>query len=95
MIHYRKTFTTYKFLASCMDRNLQGLHALGKDGETPLMDAFAHEFKCAVHVIRFNHLNDIFGRRIESTLLTGLVDSESIPLFEQKLTHQVEATGRR
>ncbi len=112
LIHYRKTFSTYKFLASCMislNRHLEGLRAFGTDGETPLIDAFAREFRCAVHVICFNHvrrnikeklhklmipdvvqseiLNDIFGWRVESTLLTGLVDSGSIPLFEQKLTH--------
>ena len=100
MIHYRKNFSTYKFLASCMiaqNRNLVGIRAFGTDSEKPLIEAFLHEFKFAVHLTCFNHvrrnikdklhdmklpddvqteiLNDIFGRKVGSTQLTGLVDS--------------------
>ena len=110
MIHYRKNFSTYKFLASCMvaqNRNLVRLRAFGTDGEKPLIDAFLHEFKFAVHLTCFNHvrrnikdklrdvkipddvqteiLNDIFGRKVGSTQLTGLVDSVSRYSFEEKL----------
>ena len=59
MIHYRKNFSTYKFLASCMiaeNRNLVGVRAFGTDGEKPLIDAFSHEFKYAVHLTCFNHV---------------------------------------
>ena len=111
MIHYKKNFSTYKFLASCMiaeNRNLVGLRAFGTDGEKPLIDAFLHEFKFAVHLTCFNHvrrnikdqlrvaqvsddvqseiLNDIFGRMVGSTQLTGLVDSPRRCPFEEKLS---------
>ena len=110
MIHYRKNFNTYKFLASCMvaqNRNLVELRAFGMDGEKPLIGAFLHEFKFAVHLTCFNHvrrnikdklrdlkipddvqteiLNNIFGRKMGSTQLTGLVDSVSRYSFEEKL----------
>ena len=109
MIHYKKTFTTYKFLASCIicqNRELAGLCCFGTDGEKPLIDAFQHEFKSAVHLTCFNHvrrnikdklrelmvpdevqtevLNDIFGKRIGSCQLTGLVDSSTNTSFEEK-----------
>ena len=91
-----------------LNKNLQRLHAFGADGEAPLADAFAHEFKKSVRLTCFNHvrrnikdemhklaipgelqtevLNDIFGKRIGSTLLTGLVDSPSIMAYEEKIT---------
>lgn len=110
MIHYRKNFSTYKFFASCMiaqNRNLACLRAFGTDGEKPLIDAFLHEFKFAVHLTCFNHvrrnikdklrevgvgdelqmeiLNDIFGRKIGSTLVIGLVDSVNRYSFDENL----------
>ena len=115
MIHYRKTFTTYMFFASCMigqNRNLESLRVFGTDGEKPLIDAFHHEFKSAIHLTCFNHvrrnikdklremmiadeiqteiLNDIFGRRVGSTLIVGLVDSSSVHIFEEKLEMLVD-----
>ena len=59
IIHYRKNFSTYKFLASFMiaeNRNLVGVCAFGTDGEKPLIDTFIHEFKYAVHLTCFNHV---------------------------------------
>ena len=59
LIHYRKSFPTYLFLASSMislNRNLEGLRAFGTDGEKALKDAFAHEFKCAVNLTCFIHV---------------------------------------
>ena len=103
MIHYRKTLTTYMFFASCMigqNRNLQNLRVFGTDGEKPLINAFHHEFKSAIHLTCFNrvrrnieaklhemmitdeiqteNLNDIFGHRVGSTLIVGLVDCSSV-----------------
>lgn len=112
LVHYRKTFSTYLFFASCMislNKNLKGLCAFGADGEAALTDAFCHEFPEATRLTCFNHvrrnikdemhklaipeelqsevLNDIFGKRVGSTLLTGLVDSQSVTAFENKLAH--------
>ena len=53
MIHYRKKFSTYKFLASGHNRNLVGLRAFGGTDSEPLIDAFLHELKSAVHL---NHV---------------------------------------
>ena len=36
--------------------NLAGVGAFGTDHEKPLIDAFSHEFKYAVHLIYFNHV---------------------------------------
>ena len=115
MIHYRKTFTTYMFFASCMigqNRNLEKLCVFGTDGEKPLIDAFHYEFKSAVHLTCFNYvrrnikdklremmigdeiqteiLDDIFGRRVGSTLNVGLVDSSSVHAFEEELETLVD-----
>jgi len=115
LIHYRKTFSTYLFFASCMislNKNFKGICAFGADGEAPLADAFAHEFKEAVRLTCFNHvrrnikdemhrlgipeelqievLNDIFGKRIGSTLLTGLVDSQNVEAYEEKVAYLME-----
>ena len=111
MIHYRKNFSTYKFLASCMiaqNRNISALRAFGTDDEKPLIDAFLHEFKFAVHLTCFNHvrrnirekfndislpdavqteiLNDIFGCKVGSTQIVGLVDSVNQLAFEENLS---------
>lgn len=95
-----------------LNKNLKGLCAFGADGEVPLADAFAHEFKEAIRLTCFNHvrrnikdemhrlaipeelqtavLNDIFGKRIGSTLLTGLVDSKSVTEYENKIVYLME-----
>ena len=115
LIHYKKTFSTCLFFASCMislNKNLKTLRAFGADGEVPLADAFSHEFKEAIRLTCFNHvrqnikdemrrlsipeerqtviLNDIFGKQIGSTLLTGLVDSKSVATYEQKVVYLME-----
>ena len=59
MIHYRKNFGTYVFLAASfvsMNKNLAKIQAFGTDGEVALSNAFAHEFKGAVHLLCFNHV---------------------------------------
>lgn len=46
-IHYRKTFSTYLFFATTIIgqcRELEGICAVGTDGEQALVDAFMHEF---------------------------------------------------
>ena len=61
LIHYRKTFSTYLFFASTLvglSRQLEGIRAVGTDGEEALADAFAHELRfsqrltCFIHVRR-------------------------------------------
>ena len=115
LIHYKKTFSTYLFFASCvisLNNYLKASHAFGADGEVPLADAFSHKFKEAIKLTCFNHmrqnikdkmrrlaipeerqsviLNDIFGKQIGSTLLTGLVDSKSVATYEQKVVYLME-----
>ena len=44
-IHYKKTFSTYLFFASSIVgqcRQLEGIRAIGTDGEQALVDAFKH-----------------------------------------------------
>ena len=103
--------------------NLVVLRAFGTDGEKPLIDAFLHEFKSAVHLTCFNHvrrnikdklrdakisdniqteiMDDIFGRKVGSTQLTGLVDSASRYIFAEALStllskwrHDADDDGR-
>jgi len=67
MVHYRKTFHTYLFFAATLiglRPSLEGLHAFGTDGEKPLADGFAHEFRYAIHLTCFNH----FRRNIKQQL---------------------------
>ena len=59
MIHYRKNFGTYVFLAASLvsiNKNLAKIQAFGTDGEVALSNAFAHGFKGAVHLLCFNHV---------------------------------------
>ena len=82
MIHYRKTFTTYMFFASCMiglNKNLQSLCVFGTDGEKPLIDAFHHEFKSAVHLTCFNHAR----RNIKDKLREMMIKEEIQTDFER------------
>ena len=60
-IHYKKNFPTYLFFASTLIgqcRALEGVRAIGTDGEQPLIEAFKHEFGfsqhllCSIHVRR-------------------------------------------
>lgn len=115
MIHYRKNFSAYVFLASSLiglNKNLAGIQAFGTDGEIALSNALAHEFKGATQLLCFNHvrcnlkeelrslmipddvqteiLTDIFGKRVDTMLLTGLVDSESADSFDRSLDHLVQ-----
>ena len=81
MIHYRKTFTTYMFFASCMighNRNLESLRVFGTDGEKPLIDAFHHEFKSVVHLTCFNHVR----RNIKNKLHEMIIADELQTDFE-------------
>ena len=39
-----------------LNKNLKGLCAFGADGEVPLADASAHEFKEAIRLTCFNHV---------------------------------------
>lgn len=53
LIHYKKTFQTYLFLASSMvglRRDIENLRVFGTDGEKALIDAFSHEFRLAIHL---------------------------------------------
>ena len=67
MIHYRKTFHTYLFFASTLiglRPELQGLRAFGTDGEKSLVDAFAHEFRYAIHLTCFIHFRQNIKRKL-------------------------------
>ena len=58
-IHYKKTFSTYLFFASTIVgqcRQLEGVRAIGTDGEQALSDAFKHEFGFAQHMTCFIHV---------------------------------------
>ena len=59
LIHYRKTFATYLFLASSLvglSRELEGIRAFGTDGEEALSDDFKHEFGFAQRLTCFIHV---------------------------------------
>ena len=59
LIHYRKTFGTYLFLASTLvglSQLLQGICAFGTDGEEALADAFMHKFTYSQRLTCFIHV---------------------------------------
>ena len=115
MIHYRKNFGMYVFLAASlvsMNKALANICAFGTDGEVALSNVLAHELKSAIHLLCFNHirpnlkeelhslaistevqseiLSDIFGKRIDSMHLTGLVDCRTEEDFEISLTTLIQ-----
>ena len=114
-IHYKKTFATYLFFASCIIgqcRQLEGVRAIGTDGEQALIDAFKHEFGFAQHMTCFIHvrrnvkdklrecniptqlstdiLDDIFGKKVGSVYIEGLVDAQDSYAFQEKVKRLVE-----
>ena len=48
------TYFTSTIVGQC--RKLEGICALGTDGEQALVDAFKHEFSFAQHLLCFNHM---------------------------------------
>ena len=109
-IHYKKTFSTYLFFSSTVIgqcRQLEGVRAIGTDGEQALSDAFKHEFGFAQHLTCFIHvqrnvkdmlrkcnnppqpskdfLDAIFGKKLASTYMEGLVDAAEGVEFQEKL----------
>ena len=114
-IHYRKSFSTYVFFAASVVgqcRQLEGVRALGTDGEQALVDAFKHEFGFAQHMTCFIHVrrnvkerlrecnippqvsidiqDDIFGKKIGSVYIKGLVDASDSSDFQEKMERLLE-----
>ena len=109
-VHNKKSFPTYLFFASCLVgqcRELEGVRALGTDGERALVDAFKHEFGFAQHMTCFIHvrrnvkgmlhecnipipvstdiMDDVFGKKLGSSYIEGLVDALDSVDFQEKL----------
>ena len=108
-IHYKKSFATYLFFASSIVgqcRQLEGVRAIGTDGEKALIDAFKHEFGFAQHMTCFIHVGrnvkdklrecniptqlsceilDIFGKKVGSVYIEGLVDAQDCIDFDEKV----------
>ncbi len=109
-VHFKKSFSTYLFFASTVIgqcRELEGVRALGTDGEQALVDAFKHEFGYAQHLTCFIHvrrnvkdklreynmptqlsieiLDDVFGNKVGTVYVEGLVDAEDTDDFDAKI----------
>ena len=59
LVHYRKDFCTFLYFASTLVGlcpQLERLQAFGTDGETALIEAMAHEFGFATHLLCAIHL---------------------------------------
>ena len=59
LVHYRKDFRTFLYFASTLVGlcpQLERLQAFGTDGETALIEAMAHEFGFATHLLCAIHL---------------------------------------
>ena len=116
LIHYRKTFATYLFLASSLvglSRELEGIRAFGTNGEEAPSDAFKHEFgfaqrlTCFIHVRRNMKdklaecnipvdlsqkiLDDVFGKKLGSVFVEGIVDASDDSDFQNKLDAVTQA----
>ncbi len=69
LIHYKKSFATYLFFASSLVGlcpELEGIRAFGTDGEKPLIDAFAHEFRYSQHLTCFIHAKRNIKDKLQS-----------------------------
>ena len=79
MIHYRKSFATYLFLASALigqSKEIEKLRVFGTDGEKPLVDAFTHEFPFALHLSCFLHVRRNVKDELATTNFTQEKKSE-------------------
>ena len=79
LIHYRKTFQTYLFLASSMvvlKRKIENLRVFGTDGEKALIDAFAHEFRLALHLTCSNHVRRNIKDKLNKQAIPDSVSKE-------------------
>ena len=79
LIHYRKTFQTYLFLASSMvvlKREIENLRVFGTDGEKALIDAFAHEFRLALHLTCSNHVRRNIKDKLNKQAIPDSVSKE-------------------
>lgn len=89
LIHYRKTFPSYLFLAACMisfNQKLVNLQAFGTDGEKALINAFAHEFKHAVHLTCFNHVRHNIKEKLRKLAICEKVQVEILnDIFGRKV----------
>ena len=75
LVHYKKTFDSCLFFASSLigqNKQLEGVRAIGTDGERPLIDAFMHEFGFAEHLTCFIHVR----RNIKDKLNECAIPSE-------------------
>lgn len=92
MIHYRKTFSSYLFLASSIVgqcRDTEKVRVFGTDGENALIDAFSHEFPFALHLTCFNHVR----RNIKDELSKlSMPEDISTEILEDIFGKKVEAT---
>ena len=89
LIHYRKTFATYLFLASSLvglSRELEGIRAFGTDGEEALSDAFKHEFGFAQHLTCFIHVRrNLKDKLAECNIPVDLSQKILDDVFRKKL----------
>ena len=68
LIHYRKNFQSFLFFSSSLvglRRPLEGIRVFGTDGEKALVDAFAHEFRFAIHLHCFIHMRSNIKRELQ------------------------------
>lgn len=82
LVHYKT------FASSLIDQNkqLEGVRAIGTDGEQPLIDAFMHEFGFAQHLTCFVHVRrSINGKLNECAILPNLTTTILRDIFGQKL----------
>ena len=96
MIHYRKNFGTYVFLAASLvsiNKNLAKIQAFGTDGEVALSNAFAHGFKGAVHLLCFNHVRHNLKEELHSLGISSEVRSEILSDIFGKRIDAMHLTG--
>ena len=68
LVHYRKNFASFLFFASSLvglKRSLEAIRVFGTDGESALVDAFAHEFRFAIHLYCFIHVRSNVKRELQ------------------------------
>lgn len=97
LVHYKKTFASYLFFASSLigqNKQLEGVRAIGTDGEQALIDAFMHEFGFAQHLTCFIHvrrnikdkLNECaIPPELTATILREIFGQRLGPVFQEGL----------
>ena len=94
LIHYKKEFRNYNFFLSSLiglNKKLAYVKAVGTDGEVNLIESVEHQFRSAILLRCFRHLQ----ANIERHLQGKKISNGSVKCFVQEIFGWTDADGAR